>query len=173
MNYFEYIIHFLTNLSKYDRDRNKSTFSTNSSIPNPKTDNPWRNAPRNDSVLTLNFSPNILINDADTNPERWTMPNTNPDWKMFQSAPKRSEGNDLCAVYPYFHLFMCWLLELALCPSQTAYLPTACSGSGRARYSWIIGQKYHLTRWWQTLPETNLHLDSKLRLHRRELAQSK
>ena len=102
MNYFEYIINFLTNLSKYDRDRNKSTFSTNSSIPNPKTDNPWRKAPRNDSVLTLNFSPNILINDADINPERWTMPNTNPDWKMFQSTPKRSESNDWYAVYPLF-----------------------------------------------------------------------
>ena len=79
MNYFEYISNFFTNLSKYDRDRNMSTFSTNSSIPNPKTANPCKKAPRNDIFLTLNLSPNILIKDADINPERWTMPNTNPD----------------------------------------------------------------------------------------------
>ena len=79
MNHFRYISNFLTNLSKYDKDRNKTTFSTYSSIPNTKNVHPCKKAPRNDIVLTLNLSPNILNKDAVMNPERLIMPNTNPD----------------------------------------------------------------------------------------------
>ena len=69
MNHFKYICNFLTNLRKYDRERKKSTFSTNSSIPNPITANPCKIALRNNIVLMLNLSPNILMKDADMNPE--------------------------------------------------------------------------------------------------------
>ena len=140
---------FLTNLSKYDPDRNNTTFSTYSSIPNPKTVNPCKKAPRNAIFLRLSLSPNIQYKDDVINPKRSIMPNTNPDCKMFQSTCMRSEHIVLNAVYPSFHplVGIFAFLPLNVFMSQPDSLANYCQVSFLQGSLLLnnLPKKYHLT----------------------------
>ena len=65
-----------------DRDRKMDFSLINSSIPNINTANPSMKEPKNAKFLGLNLCPTIPNADDVIKPERWTMPNTNPDWRI-------------------------------------------------------------------------------------------
>ena len=48
-------------------------------MPNRNTDTPCMSDPKNAIFLALNLWPTIPKTDDAMNPDRWSMPNTNPD----------------------------------------------------------------------------------------------
>ena len=62
-----------------DIDRKMDLSSINSSIPNINTANPCMNEPKSAIFLGLKLCPTIPNADDAIKPDRWTMPNTNPD----------------------------------------------------------------------------------------------
>ena len=63
-------------------DRKMDLSSIKTSIPKINTANPCMNEPKSAIFLGLNLCPTILNTDDVMKPDKWTMPNTNPDWRI-------------------------------------------------------------------------------------------